>query len=75
MISSSRDSTGLAIETSSLTPHFHEFEFLCCCHVPQWHASAANNLSTYVGFKFIGSRTFPAGCIEYVHALRSSSRS
>ncbi|GFW86039.1 hypothetical protein TNCV_1968471 [Trichonephila clavipes] len=37
--------------------------------------SAGNESSTYVSFRFIGSRIFPARCIEYVHGPRPCSRS
>ncbi|GFX03702.1 transposable element Tc3 transposase [Trichonephila clavipes] len=71
-----KESTGLAIYTSSYTPTLPRDWVLelMPCPAMVWE-SPLNQRGTYVGFRFIGSRMFCVRCIEYVHAPRSSCRS
>ncbi|GFW40005.1 hypothetical protein TNCV_5116881 [Trichonephila clavipes] len=64
LISSSRDDTALATETSLDILRFRGIGFLSCRYVPRWHA-----LSTCIGYRFLDSSIFSAHCIENVNGL------
>ncbi|GFT67720.1 hypothetical protein TNCV_271251 [Trichonephila clavipes] len=67
MISSSRNNTGLVIETSSHTPHLYGIE-LVPCYAPRWHGHRLRKVVC------VSDSSAFAWSIEYVHASWSSSR-
>ncbi|GFV79423.1 hypothetical protein TNCV_1903951 [Trichonephila clavipes] len=72
LISSFRDYTGLATETSPQTLRFRRIGFLCLRRSTMAQRPAVDVLSTYVGFRFIGLRLFATRCIENVHGLAAA---